>query len=155
VIGHHRSIEEFGAFVKRHQTEKVRKDKQPVKDGKKVDLGELAGDPVVPVVLLVPKDHGYVSRPYWQTQQQSFGYSRLEPRQGDAGIAGFFAAVFPGASFAQDAFPFGAYSNDNPSASPWALSDQTLPVSTYILSSFCFLICRVRTELRLFFLSFF
>jgi hypothetical protein len=85
-------------------------------------LGPTAGEAVTPVVVILPKDHAYQTRPYWATQASASAYARLPPRQGDAGIAGFFASAFPGASFAQDAFPFGAYASDDPPASPFAES---------------------------------
>ncbi len=60
-----------------------------------------AGVAVTPVVVILPRDHSYQTRPYWATQMASASYSRLAPRQGDAGIAGFFGHAFPGMSFAQ------------------------------------------------------
>jgi hypothetical protein len=83
--------------------------------------------PLTPVLLVIPKDHGYATKPYWLTQQQGYGYLRLPPRQGDAALQGFFQLLFPGAGYAQDPFPFGAFAVDDPPASMWALSSLTAP----------------------------
>jgi hypothetical protein len=83
--------------------------------------------PVVPVLLVVPRDHGFSTRPYWLTQEQGYGYARLPPRVGDRGLHAFFRAAFPGAGFVQDPWPFGAFKSDDPPASMWALSSLTSP----------------------------
>ena len=84
-------------------------------------------EPAAPVLLVLPKDHGYATRPYWLTQAQGYGYARLPPRVGDSAIAAFFALAFPGAGFSQDPWPFGAFASDDPPASMWALSALTAP----------------------------
>jgi hypothetical protein len=83
--------------------------------------------PVAPVLLVVPRDHGFSTRPYWLTQDQGYGYARLPPRVGDRGLRSFFQTAFPGAGFAQDPWPFGAFASDDPPASMWALSSLTAP----------------------------
>ena len=83
--------------------------------------------PLTPVLLVLPKDHGYATKPYWLSQQQAYGYLRLPPRQGDGALRGLFNLLFPGAGYAQDPFPFGAFAHDDPPASMWALSSETAP----------------------------
>ena len=86
-----------------------------------------AAAPVAPVLLVLPKDHGYATRPYWLPQAQGYGYARLPPRLGDRAVGAFFAWAFPGAGFVQDPWPFGAFAVDDPPASMWALSSLTAP----------------------------
>ena len=83
--------------------------------------------PATPVLIVLPRDHGYATRPYWLTQAQGYGYARLPPRVGDGAIGAFFALAFPGAGFAQDPWAFGAFASDDPPASMWALSSLTAP----------------------------
>jgi hypothetical protein len=83
--------------------------------------------PAAPVLLVLPKDHGFSTRPYWLTQGQGYGYARLPPRVGDGAIGAFFATAFPGSGFAQDPWPFGSFASDDPPASMWALSSLTAP----------------------------
>jgi hypothetical protein len=101
-------------------------------------LGPTIGEAITPAVVLLPCDHGYQTRPYWSTQMSSSSYTRLPPRQGDAGIAGFFAHAFPGATFAQDAFPFGSYASNDPPASPFAesaITAQYAPTPSSVFSA--------------------
>ena len=83
--------------------------------------------PAAPVMVVLPKDHGFSTRPYWLPQPQGYGYARLPPRVGDGAVGAFFALAFPGAGFAQDPWPFGAFASDDPPASMWALSSLTAP----------------------------
>ena len=83
--------------------------------------------PATPVLIVLPKDHGYSTRPYWLPQSQSYGYARLPPRVGDGAIGAFLSLAFPGAGFAQDPWPLGAFASDDPPASMWALSALTAP----------------------------
>lgn len=80
------------------------------------------GTPVVPVAIMLPSNHGWITPPYWETQQYAWNYARLRRNPGERGIDGFFTTVFPGSNFAMDPFPFGNYENDDPPASPFALS---------------------------------
>ena len=98
----------------------------PAQPAQRTGLGP-APTPITPVLCVLPKDHGYATKPYWLSQQQGYGYLRLPPRQGDAGVRGFFALLFPGAGYAQDPFPYGAFAVDDPPASMWALSSLTAP----------------------------
>ena len=81
-----------------------------------------AGIPDVPVAIMLPKDHGWITPPYWRTSSQVWNYARIPYRPGDRGIDGFFAAAFPGSAYAMDPFPAGAYEDDNPPASPFSLA---------------------------------
>ena len=90
----------------------------PTKDGSK---------PLTPVLLVLPKDHGYSTRPYWLTRNEAYGYARLSPRIGDRAIGGFFSFVFSGAGFSQDPWALGGFSSNDPPASMWALSALTAP----------------------------
>ena len=83
--------------------------------------------PIIPVLIVLPKDHGYATRPYWLTRNEGYGYARLSPRIGDRSIGGFFSFVFPGAGFSQDPWPFGSFESNDPPASMWALSALTSP----------------------------
>jgi hypothetical protein len=84
-------------------------------------------NPIVPVLLVLPKDHGYSTRPYWLTRNEAYGYARLPPRIGDRAIGGFFSHVFSGAGFSQDPWPLGGFASNDPPASMWALSALTSP----------------------------
>jgi hypothetical protein len=68
-------VQAFGEFVRRH--------------GLPRGLAP-ASEPVVPVLIVLPKDHGYATRPYWLTRNEAYGYARLPPRVGDRAIGGFF-----------------------------------------------------------------
>ncbi len=80
------------------------------------------GIPLVPVAVILPSDHGWISPPYWETQQFAWNYARLKRKPGERGIDGFFSTIFPGSNFAMDPFPFGNYEENDPPASPFALS---------------------------------
>lgn len=80
------------------------------------------GNADVPVGVMLPKDHGWMTPAYWRTTNEAWNYARIPYRQGDRGIDGFFKHAFPGAIYAQDPFPLGAYSVNEPPASPFALS---------------------------------
>ncbi len=75
-----------------------------------------------PVAVILPRDHGWMTPPYWRTANESWNYARLPYRQGDRGMDGFFGVAFPGAVYAQDPFPTGAYQEDDPPASPFSLA---------------------------------
>jgi hypothetical protein len=85
----------------------------------------LPGVPDVPVAVMIPEDHGWITPPYWRTGSESWNYARIPYRPGDASLDGFFGAAFPGATFAMDPFPFGAYETNDPPASPFSLSAVT------------------------------
>lgn len=80
------------------------------------------GVPDVPVALILAEDHGWMTPPYWRTDNTAWNYARIPYRQGDRGIDGFFLNAFPGSNYAMDPFPAGAYAVDNPPATPFALS---------------------------------
>ena len=85
--------------------------------------GRVAPDEVdVPVALMLPEDHGWMTPPYWRIANQAWNYSRIPYRPGDRGIDGFFATAFPASNFAMQPFPFGSYAKDDPPASPFSLS---------------------------------
>ncbi len=81
-----------------------------------------AGTPDVPVAIMLPHDHGWMTPPFWRTTREAWNYARIPYRQGDRGIDGLFGAIFPGSVYAMQSFPFGAYASDDPPASPFALS---------------------------------
>lgn len=93
-------LDEFGAFCRQYP----------------------AGQVEVPVAVMLPPDHGWITPPYWRTQAQAWNYARMPYRMGQKAIDGFFATAFPGSNFAMEPFPFGSYGKDDPPASPFALS---------------------------------
>lgn len=106
-------MQAFGEFVRAH--------------GLTRGVAPVQTAPLVPVLVVLPKDHGYSTRPYWLTRNEAYGYARLPPRVGDRAIGGFFSYVFSGAGFSQDPWPLGAFSSNDPPASMWALSALTQP----------------------------
>lgn len=72
--------------------------------------------------MVIPRDHGYMTKPYWATQPSSFAYARVSPRQGDASIGALLGYFFPGAGFSQDAFSLGLFSDNDPPAAVAAMS---------------------------------
>lgn len=80
------------------------------------------GTPDVPVAVMLPEDHGWITPPYWASPGQAWNYARVRYRPGDRGIDGFFGAAFPGSVYAMDPFPLGAYQDNAVAASPFALS---------------------------------
>lgn len=94
------AMEEVGRFMTRHE----------------------AGEPVTPVAVMLPKDHGWMSPPYWQPTRTRWNYARIPYRPGDRGMDGLFAHAFPGALYSMDPFPFGAYQCDDPKASPFSMA---------------------------------
>ena len=81
-----------------------------------------AGQPDRPVAIMLPRDHGWITPAYWRTQNEAWNYARIGYRPGDRSMDGLFAAFFPGSTFAMQPWPFGAYTKDDPPASPFALS---------------------------------
>lgn len=75
-----------------------------------------------PVAIMLPEDHGWMTPPYWRTGNEVWNYARTPYRPGDRGIDGVFGAAFPGSVYAMDPFPFGAYTDNEPPASPFSLS---------------------------------
>ena len=80
------------------------------------------GKAEVPVAVMLPADHGWMTPAYWRTANEAWNYARLPYRHGDRAIDGFFGVAFPGAIYAQDPFPKGNYEKDDPPASPFSLS---------------------------------
>lgn len=80
------------------------------------------GVPDVPVAVLLADDHGWMTPPYWRTQNEAWNYARIPYRQGDRGVDGFFGAAFPGSVYAMDPWPAGRYRVEEPLATPYALS---------------------------------
>ena len=143
-----KEMENFGIFVKTHQLNRIHYKKQNknllfqkkqkftinnenrynnfhkpfYQKSSVLQLGDNAGEVLTTCLIILPLDHGYQTRPYWQTQSTAAGYAHLPPRQGDAGISSFFSHIFPGSNFVQDAFPFGSYTSNDPPASPFAES---------------------------------
>lgn len=81
-----------------------------------------AGEPARPVAIMLPRDHGWITPAYWRTQNEAWNYARIQYRPGDRSMDGLFSAFFPGSTFVMQPWPFGAYANDDPPASPFALS---------------------------------
>lgn len=75
-----------------------------------------------PVAVVIPRDSGWMTPPYWQPARTAWNYARLPYTRGMRGIDGFFGLAFPGSVYAMQPFPFGAYASDDPPASPFALS---------------------------------
>jgi hypothetical protein len=94
------TIQEFSQFARRIAAEEVE----------------------VPVAVMLPEDHGWMTPPYWQIANQAWNYSRIPYRPGVRGIDAFFATAFPASNFAMQPFPFGSYAADDPPASPFSLS---------------------------------
>lgn len=76
----------------------------------------------VPVAVMLPQDHGWMTPAYWRTTNEVWNYARLPYRQGERSLDGLFGNAFPGSIYAQDPFPKGNYEEDDPPASPFALS---------------------------------
>ncbi len=93
-------LDEFGAFIKSHERGKVE----------------------VPVAIVLPEDHGWITPPYWRTTSNVWNYAHIPNRQGQKALDGFFSASFPGSNFYMDPFSFGKFKTENPPASPFALS---------------------------------
>lgn len=81
-----------------------------------------AGTPDVPIAIMLPHDHGWITPPYWRATREAWNYARIPYRQGDRGIDGIFGTFFPGGVYAMQSFPFGKFASDDPPASPFALS---------------------------------
>ena len=71
---------------------------------------------------MLPRDHGYMTKPYWATQPTSFAYAHMSPRQGDASIGAILGHFFPGSGFSQDAFALGLFTDNDPPAAVAAMS---------------------------------
>ncbi len=80
------------------------------------------GTPDVPVAVMLPADHGWITPPYWQASRTVWNYARIPYRQGQRALDGLFGLAFPGTVFAMQPFPFGRYKIDDPPASPFALT---------------------------------
>lgn len=80
------------------------------------------GEADAPVAVILADDHGWMTPPYWRTQNEAWNYARIPYRQGDRGIDGFFGAAFPGSVYAMDPWPAGSYRVDDPLPTPYALS---------------------------------
>lgn len=93
-------LDQFGAFIKSHER----------------------GEQEVPVAVLLPKDHGWITPPYWRTTNTVWNYAHIPYRQGQKALDGFFSTAYPGSNFYMDPFSFGKYKTENPPASPFALS---------------------------------
>ncbi len=93
-------LDEFGEFI----------DKYP------------AGKVETPAAVMLAADHGWMTPPYWRTDNTAWDYARIPYRQGQCGIDGFFLRAFPGIEYAMQPFPFGAYDVDDPTSSPFALT---------------------------------
>lgn len=80
------------------------------------------GKPITTVAVVLPKDHGWNTPPYWKTTNTAWNYAKIPYRQGQKAIDAFFTMAFPGSNFAMEPFPFGKYKINEPPASPFALS---------------------------------
>jgi len=83
---------------------------------------EKRGEVKIPVVVVLPEGHGWMTPSYWQTTREAWNYAHIPYRQGYRGVDAFFSMAFPGSNFAMDPFPFGSYKSNNPPASPFAMS---------------------------------
>ena len=83
-----------------------------------------AGEPLAPVAVLVSRDHGWISPPYWHSQFRGWNYARIPYRVGDRGLDGLFATAFPGSTYAMQPYPFGAY-RDGTNPNTFSLSGVT------------------------------
>jgi len=79
-------------------------------------------EPDVPVAIILPEDHGWMTPPYWRISNEAWNYSHIPYRSGDRGIDSFFSSAYPGSNFVMQPFPFGSYEIDEPPASPFSLS---------------------------------
>ena len=93
-------MDDFGKFIKTHER----------------------GVPDVPVAIILPEDHGWITPPYWQTKNTVWNYANIPYRQGQKALDGFFSLAFPGSNFYMDPFPFGKYKSENSPISSFALS---------------------------------
>lgn len=93
-------LDNFGKFIKTHER----------------------GTPIVPVAIIIPEDHGWITPPYWRTSNTVWNYAKIPYRQGQRALDGFFSLAFPGSGFYMDPFPFGKNNSENPSGSSFALS---------------------------------
>jgi hypothetical protein len=93
-------MDEFAGFIKKHER----------------------GTVETPVAVILPPDHGWITPPYWRTNNTAWNYAHIPYRQGQKALDGFFGTAFPGSNFYMDPFPFGTYKSNNPPASPFALS---------------------------------
>jgi hypothetical protein len=88
------------------------------------------GRPIVPVAVLLARDHGWISPAYWHSQFRAWNYARIPYRAGDQSLDGIFAAAFPGSTYAMQPFPFGAY-EDADGATTFSLSSVTAPYAPH------------------------
>ena len=93
-------LDDFGNFMKTHER----------------------GIPEVPVAVILPEDHGWITPPYWQTRNTVWNYAQIPYRQGQKALNGFFSTAYPGSNFYMDPFPLGKNKTENPPATPFALS---------------------------------
>ena len=93
-------LDDFGNFMKTHER----------------------GIPEIPVAVILPEDHGWITPPYWRTSSTAWNYAHIPYRQGQRALDGFFATAFPGSNFYMDPFPLGKNKTENPPATPFALS---------------------------------
>lgn len=93
-------LDDFGNFIKTHER----------------------GIPQIPVAVILPEDHGWITPPYWRTNNTVWNYAQIPYRQGQKALDGFFATAFPGSNFYMDPFPLGKNKTENPPSSPFALS---------------------------------
>jgi hypothetical protein len=93
-------LDQFGNYIKTHKR----------------------GKPIVPVAVILPEDHGWITPSYWRTTNIVWNYARIQYRQGQRAIDGFFSMAYPGSNFYNDPFSMGKYQSENPPASTFALS---------------------------------
>lgn len=93
-------LDEFGNFIKTHER----------------------GIPEIPLAVILPEDHGWITPPYWRTSSTAWNYAHIPYRQGQRALDGFFANAFPGSNFYMDPFPLGKNKTENPPATPFGLS---------------------------------
>lgn len=93
-------LDDFGNFIKTHER----------------------GTPEIPVAVILPEDHGWITPPYWRTNNTVWNYAHIPYRQGQKALDGFFSSAYPGSNFYMDPFPLGKNKTENPPASPFALS---------------------------------
>lgn len=113
---------EGGDLMRRPGSQQPTRIEQAIAGFARLCRGLDPGEPTVPVAVVLPADHGWMTPAYWRTTNEAWNFARIQYRPGEKAVDGFFSYVFPGSRFAMDPFPFGAYRVDDPPASPFALS---------------------------------
>ncbi len=70
---------------------------------------------------------GFIPSPYWSPQRgsQTWNFGQVPSQPGDRALEGIFGFIWPAIAFAPNPFPWGAYTSNDPPASPFAMSSIT------------------------------